>query len=526
MIHDHNEPVHSGNRYTNRVRRVLTKLAELGVEIPSDALAITPPIGYGAPLVEFSRIEHAMLDWFEDRDYRQAQALIHHQDIESGWQVIRLLDANKGPSDISDETLAPTQVDALGAMINACDVDTIRIDACRKEGEALVIAIGGFDVVRIEPVILEPFNKSARDRVRSAFKGVREYDNSEIHLRLCRLPGFKSAIDQPNHQRNRVPPSCMLLGFPGNWAVAMRHALKQVGIAVPLNQAQDVAAAFLGASHWHQLTRHQDEITGSLRPTALAINDGTQRRVRFFHTPEEAIFALGKCIEGSPEPLLVTTMWLTTSKQHVYCSVSRRSEIQRQRDPLMVQAFIYVGANDYVGEHLFVTDEERAAAKRMIARMSIEGETVTTSGVLYDDASDASLLSGILARRGIPPEQTVSVGDHVVAVSYVDEPDGGPRHAANALIYKITEHGPAIIDNGFVEMYKAEVDVVQDMGVFTLIIRPDYGKKEPIRIAAASAKQIHRLISLTHKPDLFRLEPLGSGFRSGVFADSLNDHRH
>lgn len=501
-------PVHSGNYYMVGVQRVLAMLAEMGIVVPDAALMAPPHEGPMKPVTVYTRIEYAMLDWFMGRDFEQAHALIHYRQPRDQWHVIRLLDEEKAPRDMSYDMLCPTKLDALAAVLSACDRDVVRLDACRKDGAAVVVVIDRSDALRIEPVTMEPFDLAVRDRVRAAFKGVRRHDGSEIYSHAARLPGFKTLLATRIGSVERASGGCMLLGFPGNWALAMRNALKQVGVAMKQSQAQELAAVFFGASHWHQLVKQQDEANDVVPPVSVSVEGATGHQCRFYQTPEEAIFAAGKVLEIHHEPVIIKHIGLSTDNHRIVFSAVNQSALQAftRKDWFLCPSCIEVGYNDYWNVDDYGTEAIADAARQLMASLDGSDGVATTRGVLYDDASDAALLKGLLGREGIPPEQIVYVGDHALAVSYGPEPNGGPRQSAYLQIFRITERGPRMLSNGGVTMYKAEVRVLDDAGGITLMITPDYGKDEPIEIRAENMIQVERLIALTHREDLFSME--------------------
>ena len=117
--------IHAGNYYTNGVQRILGKMKDMGIAVPVSALEkpSSDPGFQRAPLSEFSRIEHAMLDWFEGRDYDQAQALIHFKPPCAEWHAIFSLDPERPLAGLSDGTLCPSLLDGLGAIIESCEIE-------------------------------------------------------------------------------------------------------------------------------------------------------------------------------------------------------------------------------------------------------------------------------------------------------------------------------------------------------------------------------------------------------------------
>lgn len=518
-------PVHSGNYYTIGVRRVLSKLAEMGIVVPPAALSVPqpPPHNNGMEdetLVDgFTQIEHAMLDWFEDRDYDQAQALVssRHNTTCREWHVIEVLDEDRCPADISSGMLCPSLRDAVGAVIDASDRDVVRLDACRKDGTNIIVVIGGSDAARIQPVRLEPFDLAVRDRVRTAFKGVREFDVPLVLSRAARLPGFNKVIEPNEDAPERAVSGCMLLGFPGNWAFAMRNALKQVDIVVTQSQAQELCAVFFGAGTWHQLVKHQNEPDNTVSPVAAGFEDenGVWQR-RFYHTPEEAVFATGLIVKllNATTAVTLNHVSLSLDRKRVYWGFAKKAEMDAlsPMDRHLCRNWIESGCNDYWDMATYGSEGINIAVQELLGRLDAGDGSTSAAGVIYPGASDREMLEGLLGRNGIPPEQIVYMGDCALAVSYVDDPDGRENmRAANLQVFKFTESGPHKLKGGNIAMYKAVVRVVKKPGCTYLVIRGDYGNHDPIEIPINDWTRVERLAWLTHREGLSVLEPFDFG---------------
>lgn len=341
--------VHAGNYYTSGLERVLAKLSAMGVHVPQSALEKANRRGVRKHAYAFRAIELAMLEWFEGRDYLQAQALIHYRPPQSQWQVIRVLDERRCPSEISFDMLCPTREDALGAVLQACDGDAVHVHDSPGEGEALIVNIAGSDVLKIEPITLEPFDRDARDRVRTAFKGVRSRDPVKIRARAARLPGFGDLrYERPASDVARSPAECLLLGFPTNWAFAMRSALKQVGVDVKQSQAQELAAVFFGAGSWHQLIAHDDESNEGCWPVRVAYETPAGPREQYYQSPEEAIFAVGAILRSYPEEVVCTDFSLAPDQRRVmFYGVTQRELAATPSGSLDCPTCITCGNSDY-----------------------------------------------------------------------------------------------------------------------------------------------------------------------------------
>lgn len=511
--------VYPEDYYTPGVRRVTSKLQEMGIEVPPAAVSAPIHRGIGNPFVELTKIELALLDWFVDRDSDQAQALVSPRltTTRKDWHVIEVLDDDRCPAEISSGMLCPSLLDAIGAVIDASDRDVVRLDSCRKDGADIVVVIGGgCDVARIQPVRLEPFDLTVRDRVRTAFKGAREYDVPFVISRAARLPGFSKVLKRGEENVSEGTASgCMLFGFPTNWAFAMRNALKQVDIVVTQSQAQELCAVFFGAGSWHQLVKHQNEPDHSTPPVAVGFRDenGTWQR-RFYHTPEEAVFATGRLVQDLNETAAVSLnhISLTIDRKRIYCGFAKKAEMDALSPMDLCENWIESGGNDYWDMATKGSAGINIAAQELLGKLNAAGNGATSAaGVIYPGSGDRELLEGLLGRSGIPPKQIVYIGDCALAVSYVDDPDGRNMLAANLQVFKFTESGTHKLKGGDIAMYKAVVRVVEKPGCPYLVIRGDYGNHDPIEIPINDWGRVEQLASMTHGEGMFALEPFDLG---------------
>ena len=495
--------IHAGNYYTPGVKRVLAKLAVMGINVPTEALTVPKNPGIGTPLVEFTLIEHAMLDWFEGRDYEQAQALIHYRPPRDKWHVVRVLDEDKCPREITHDMLCRTRDDAIEAMVYGCDQDSLRFDACRLDGNALIVTVDGNDVARIEQIELESFDRTVRDRVRTAFKGVRQFDMPTLCSRAKRIPGLEPLGDNDRIRDGAGGQGCLFLGYPGNWAFAMRNALKQVGIEVKQSQAQELASVFFGASNWHQLVKHQDELNDGMEPVVVSYETPIGRQQRFYCTPEEAFFAVGAVLKNYPEPVVVTYFCLTSDNRRISLFAKTRREFgaatrdEKYLDPTCIES----GTNDYRGLRNERDPVYTEIAQKVLAKLERAGGSISTQDLLYKRHDTQGMLEGLLNREGLPADHLVYLGGHALAVFHLPGPNGGRQLTPQVRVYRISEDRANKI--GDVAMYKAEVEVDEIVGGSMLVIRPDYGKGKRIEIPFTDIEQLRRLLALTHADNLF-----------------------
>lgn len=514
--------IHAGNYYSVGAARVVAKLTALGVTVPSEATQVPPFDGFGKPSVEFTRIEHAMLDWFEGRDYDQAQALIHYNAFHNSAHVIRILDEENCPSEVSNDMICPTLADAVAAVIYGCDRDTVSLDEVHRDSDGVIAVINGVRTLRIEAIECEPFNLAVRDRVRTAFKGVRDYDFKAILDRAARLPGLANIAAPDWEGRPARVDAGLLFGFPGNWALAMRSALKQVGVVVTQSQAQELVAVFFGASSWHQLIKHRDQLNSATRPVGVCINEPESRQ-RFYHTPEEALFAVATAAKKHTEPLAVSTIGLSFDKHRlaVALTTQRTYNETAPTDLLLNTQAIESGMNDYWAAMDYAEPAHFDAALELCAKLdamcsSAGASTVDTASILYNRDGVEALLRGILTREGLKSENLIFVGQFAFAVFLVPDPDGLGMLTARARIYRIDQAGVKEINE--VAMYKAEIEVREAIGESKLLIKPDYGHGEVIEIGFVDIGQVTRLLALTHGDNLYthrvpQLPPLTERYR-------------
>lgn len=361
--------VHAGNYYSYGVKRVVEKLAAMDIAVPAEALSFPKRSAPGALHPDFSFLEHAIMDYFTDRDYDQAQALIHFRAPSHEWHVIYVLDEEEDTGSITHGMICSSLLKAIESVVLSCESSGKEVDGYHKDGSAVIVSMSGHPVLRIEPVIVEPFNLAIRDRVRSAFKGVRYMDQPAIMSSADKLPGFKSATADRVHQSGNQSVG-MLLGFPSNWSLSMRKALSLVGIDIKLNQAQELAAVFFGASNWHQLVKHQDEPNGDTAPVCVSVlRDGEWNHV-FYCTPEEALFATGRAIENYPEPIAMQVPSVSLHQERVLVFASTTlSEVQAREHSQHYFApdCIECGVNDYFDTYYDGTEASLEEASKILA---------------------------------------------------------------------------------------------------------------------------------------------------------------
>jgi hypothetical protein len=370
-MHSKETSINSQNYYSTGVQRVVIKLNQLGINVPEDALRVKPPRYYWSQ-DKISNIEYAAMDWFTGRDYEQAQTLIHFREQpQTNWHVIHWLDDFGFFGNITDQLMCRSLLDAIALIIEGADLEPLHLTAFRREGDSVVVQFGDGDKLRIEPIRIEPFNLAVRNRVQTAFKGIRQVNIDFLLGNATKLPGFKGR-EFINDIETLNPDMPMLLGFPGNWVYAMRNALKQIGIQVKQSEAQELVAAFFGAANWHQLVKHQDQLNDSMLPVCVAVKLEGNWSNSFYSSPEEAIFATGIALNDYPEPVVIHHFAPCLDSRRVNIWASTKEDMSKT-DPMKLYSVpncIECGGNDYCGDVGIEKPESLNIAKTILEDLS------------------------------------------------------------------------------------------------------------------------------------------------------------
>lgn len=506
-------PTPIGTDYVAGAERVVAKLHSMGIAVPPAAVAMPQRSG---PRLDFSLLEHAIMDHIDDPDVWQATALIHYQAPRAQWHILRVL-IDDSEIQLDSVTLCPSLLDALGAVISASDGAALRLESCRREGDAVAITVGAQVAFRIEPIKLEPFNLALRDRVRTTFKGVRTGDFPAILSRASRLPGF-SQIAFASRFNERGVGEGFFISSPANWALGMREALAQVGIAVKQAQAQELVAVFFGASSWHQLIKHQNDLHSELQPVAFTQITEIGVIERFYHTAEEAIFAFSDAIKYSQEPLIVNH--LSRRGQHqVYIQATTPAEFEAQnarRESRLdwYAAPAYLACQDLESYSIAENAEDPqamlAAAEQLLAALTTPSAPAALGG-LYLRPEVFGVLESKFRRSGATVEYLGQVGQHAVAIFQPKAIDGSQGRARLG-VYRIEgSRALNILDEA---LYKATIDYHYEVDGGTLAIEPDYGHQPTVLIPMVRPDQVRPLLDIARKHifgRLSRLRPRADG---------------
>lgn len=496
--------------YEDGAERVVAKLHSMGIAVPPAVVAI-PPGPHPNPLATMRRrctqLEDALLERFDETDLRHAAALIHYQAPRADWHALHVLNYDFG-FDFESLTLCPSLLDALGAVISACDDALVRLSSCRRESGAVVVTVGDRDVFRIERVKIEPFNLTRRDRVRTLFKGVWIGDFPAFVHRASRLPGFSQIRFANPLGGNQYLGEYCFLGFPANWAQSMRATLAAIGIAVKLCQAQELVAVFFGASSWHQLIKHQDDLHAALKPVALChiVDDGVQ--AQFYHTAEEAIFAFSEAAKLHPEPLIIQDVSTRGKVKVRICATTLKQfeeQHARQRLPFAGEeapsCLICEDLKCYsIANNAETEPAVRATAEQVLAALDTPSASASLEGGVYQQPGALGVLEAKFRRLGLTVMHLGQVGQHTVAVLQLKEVYGS-QHLAQICVYRFKDD--RLIKIADDALYKAKISYLPGVDGGTLSIKPDYGHKPTVLIPMASPSQVIPVLELARKHNPF-----------------------
>lgn len=499
----HQSTVHRGNFYAAGLDRLRVKLASYGITVPTEALLFPPDDPGAQPFVRFTRLDHAMLDWFEGRDYEQAQALIHFQSPSKAWCVVCADNPGLRPDELDPRTIAPDPVTALAGVIWACDRNVIRIDGCVKQGDTIAVLAKGETLARIVPLRCEPFALAIRDRVRVTFKGVRARDIGLLQKRADRIPGL-SALQWHDASSSR-DVGYQLFSAPGSWAIAMRGALAQVGIVVKLHQAQELSAVYFGASDWHQLVRHQNEVHAGLVPIGVSLRrDDGSLECKYYWTAEEAVFAVGRLAQQNPNARRVRYFGPAFSSDlHLGIAIHAEEGAPTGPNFLADDEPIIDSPIDGYWTDWSLTSSTLETARSLLPSPAKRSPIASDGTVLYAGPDLADLIRGIMRREGIPTDHLVMARSHACAVEYRE---GGVSDTQVAVLHVFGFRGVDVHRENAISMYKAETSVEGHSGHWQVIVRPEYGHDEPVVIEFDTLDAVERLFDLTHAAALFSFE--------------------
>ena len=498
-MHKSNQPIDQHNYYRSGIDRVIGQLRQIDASVPDAALRRVPTMPEEILSVSglpespaFSPLDHAIMNRFEGRDYLLAQQLLHPTKIGSNeWHAIGFPDPET-PSPTLDFVLSPSLLDATAVAISHCDKSGTRIDAVESDGTKVVFWASKTVAASICPIDFEPFSLQKRDRVRFAFKHVRNHSNPELlHARLKKIPGFENTgFSVPFYERT-PRDGCLLFGYPSNWAAEMKNALEDVEIAVKLHQAQDLVATFFGAASWHQLISHQDDEMRVLVPTCVSWGDEKGRQHRYFKTAEEAIYAVGQIIGASHEDIVVDHLSLTLSNYPATLSCAKKNDFEAAdgHDRYLLTHCIESGWND-VESAADCSDGVVVTAERLLR--AITNKKGNPAEVLCSKGGARGQFFAAQKRAGVSEENIVPVGDYFLSFEMANEP--GERDFL--FIHRIEGNAITKVADG-IPLYKASL--VLSPGAQSLTIKTDYQRVTVATIPVVDARFIDTVRDITQR---------------------------
>lgn len=292
--------IHYGDYYTAGATRVLDKLAALGLAQP-----------------DLNLLFEGLLDRFEGRDWLLACALLSAND-PSDWHAIAFPLTSPIQSHGNPVCLASDANLALSYCLEQMDRDRVFPTEIRPELNGAAIYRGDDVIAQIRRIRFKESATATRGRVEKAFKGLRSLGDQELLVaRLKTLPGFANTeFDLPT-ETHATPDGCLLIPYPGNWAKAIRDLLGSFAIPIKLHQAQEVVAAFFGASSWHQLTANQGDLRCWLTPCCVTSSYHDLSQWQFYRTTAESVYAFGIALKEIQIPTKIMSAGILSSYMNV-----------------------------------------------------------------------------------------------------------------------------------------------------------------------------------------------------------------
>jgi hypothetical protein len=104
--------------------------------------------------------------------------------------------------------------------------------------------------------------------------------------------------------------------------------------------------------------------------------------------------------------------------------------------------------------------------------------------------------------ENIPEPNVVVSRHHACAVGYCGV---NTDQEVGAVLHVYTRNGDALQSRAEIAMYKAHTSIAEDYPGYSLIIRADYGRDEPVVVRLDDLDQLRELLALTHAEGVFCL---------------------
>jgi hypothetical protein len=258
--------------------------------------------GY-APPPEDDLLDFVLTE-FENEDFEYAQALLTSQ--EEAWHTVYF-----GPaaSDLAmrDDTIftARSRTQALSFALSELDRERELPSQAKVRGDAIELYRGGELLLRVAPLVFEPSNQVARQRIENDLEGLRQY-GAEAHIckRLSNTPGLErlSESERPRgvrRQEPRQPFAPVICKTAASLAAGLRRGLAdRFGLQMKQSHVPEVLAESVGAGNWAHLVAREAQSLCWTIPSIVCNESVTDvSAYRFYRTTAEGIWGFAQAVK-------------------------------------------------------------------------------------------------------------------------------------------------------------------------------------------------------------------------------------
>ena len=244
----------------------------------------------------------AVLDYFEDNDFRLAHAILHDAE-PADWHVIE-----SGPDgehlsclDESGEFCARTLAEAIAPLVKDIDSTHIYPDEIAVRDGAIELHRQGRLMARVRRMPFTQVSEEHRHRCEGLLKGIRRYgDETRLTHRLRDLPGLQMVEGREQDNREWKVHHMMIAALQ-NFPSQVRKMLKdRLGEDVSQTAAANLAAAMFGVKNWQTLKAANDAWKGTLGPVLVERRNDLGNVVgrEFYLDNADALWGLQSLLQG------------------------------------------------------------------------------------------------------------------------------------------------------------------------------------------------------------------------------------
>lgn len=258
--------------------------------------------------VQIADVYDLVIENFDSEDFIFGRRLLEPSD-NLVWQSVYI---GPGAEDLrrryDHRNVAESQEEAFGFLLE--EIDYLRLEVSGLIVEKDLIEIRGPEglIARVEPICFEASDSAVLSRVERSLKGLQIYGQRDKIVRELRaIPGLGCLVE-PDDRSRKIHGSAFIK-TPASFASMLRRMLEQLlNIQVKQHQAQELIAAFFGASNWQQLIHHSEEDRCWCSPSAVVVHDGDDQEVksiRYFRNSAMALWELGRAVKLWDGPQLI-----------------------------------------------------------------------------------------------------------------------------------------------------------------------------------------------------------------------------